>query len=106
MTTWLVILAVGVGSFLFRVGPLLLLERRPLGDRADRTIRHGGTAAITALIATSALHSAQGGAATPTVIAVGAAAVLAVRGWTMLRIVASCGALYAVIVVLTGLLSH
>ena len=47
--TWLVILAVGAGSFVFRLGPLLVFERISLTERGDRVIRHAGTAAITAL---------------------------------------------------------
>ena len=34
--TWLVILAVGAGSFVFRLGPLLVLQRVALSDRGDR----------------------------------------------------------------------
>ena len=44
--TWLVILAVGAGSFLFRVAPLLLLGRVPLGPRAEGAVRHAGLAAV------------------------------------------------------------
>ena len=43
--TWLVILAVGAGSFVLRLGPLLVFERVSLSDRGDRVIRHAGMAA-------------------------------------------------------------
>jgi branched-subunit amino acid transport protein len=47
--TWIVILAVGLGSYVFRVGPQLLFERTSLSAGGDRMIRHAGTAALTAL---------------------------------------------------------
>lgn len=102
--TWLVVLAVGLGSYAFRVGPLLLLERRPLGDTGNRMIRHAGTAAITALIAVSATHSAAGSGAIPTIVAVAVALVLTVRSASMLRIVAVGGAVYAAVTLLLGAL--
>ncbi len=58
--TWLVILAVGAGSFVFRLGPLLAFQRIALTERGERVIRHAGTAAITALIMVSTKHSATG----------------------------------------------
>src|SRR5260370_1312690 len=48
--TWVVILAVGAGSFVFRLGPLLAFERITLGERGDRLIRNPGTAALTPFI--------------------------------------------------------
>jgi len=68
--TWIVMVAVGLGSYLFRLGPLLVLQRVSLSDRADQLIRHAGTAAITALIVVSTKQSATGSAAVPTVLAV------------------------------------
>lgn len=44
--TWVVILAVGAGSFVFRLTPLLVFERVSLGPRGDLIIRNAGTAAI------------------------------------------------------------
>ena len=88
-------IAVGVGSYLFRVGPLLVLQRVSLSDRADQLIRHAGTAAITALIVVSTKQSATGNAAVPTVLAVGCAALLAARRASMLRLLTIGGAIYA-----------
>jgi branched-subunit amino acid transport protein len=93
--TWVVIVAVGLGSFLFRVGPLLALHRVPSSGRADRVVRHAGTAAITALIAVSTRYSSTGRATVPTLVAVAAAGVLAVRGATMLRLLVLGGATFA-----------
>lgn len=93
--TWLVILAVGAGSFAFRAGPLLLLQRKPLGDAGDRVIRHAGAAAITALIALATRQSATGGTVVPTVLAVAVAVVLAARDASMVRLLVCGGAIYA-----------
>jgi branched-subunit amino acid transport protein len=96
MTTWIVVLAVGAGSFLFRVGPLLLLERKPLGATSDRMIRHAGTAAITGLIAMSTAHSASSGHALAALLAVAVALGLAARRASMLRTVLCGGAVYVI----------
>jgi branched chain amino acid efflux pump len=93
--TWLVMIAVGVGSYGFRLGPLLVLRRVALSERADQLIRHAGTAAITALIVTSTKHSATGSATVPTLLAVCTAAVLAARRSSMLRLLTVGGAIYA-----------
>ena len=93
--TWVVIIAVGAGSFLFRLAPLLVFERISLSERGDRVIRHAGTAAITALIVATTKHSATGSAAIPTVVAVAAAIALAARGASMLRLLAFGVGIYA-----------
>jgi branched-subunit amino acid transport protein len=105
VNTWVAILTVGAGSFAFRLVPLLLLEHRHLGERADRVIRHGGLAAITALIAVSAVHSSDGGNAVPTLGAVALALALAGRGRSMLRIMVCAGAMYAALEVLRHLVT-
>jgi branched-subunit amino acid transport protein len=93
--TWIVMIAVGVGSYMFRLGPLLVLQRVALSDRADQLIRHAGTAAITALIVVSTKQSATGSAVVPTVLAVSVAALLAARRASMLRLLTIGGAIYA-----------
>ena len=93
--TWFVVLAVGVGSFVFRLGPLLVLHRRPLNDTGDRLVRHAGAAAITALIVLSTKHSATGGQVIPTVLAIAVAIVLAARQASMVRLVLCGGSIYA-----------
>jgi len=103
--TWVVIVAVGLGSFAFRLGPQLLLERVTPPDSADRLIRHAGTAALTALIVTATKQNATGNALVPTLLAVGVATVLVARGGSMLRLLACGGGVYAVAMVTVGLLS-
>lgn len=102
--TWIVIVAVGLGSFAFRVGPLVLFQRISLSDCGDRVIRDAGTAALTALIVVSTKQSATGDATGPTVLAVAGAILLAARGATMLRLLVCGAAIYASTIVLMGML--
>jgi branched-subunit amino acid transport protein AzlD len=96
MTTWLVIMAVAVGSFVFRLAPLLLLEKSSPRPGVDRAIRDAGSAAITTLIVVSTVRASAGGTALPAMAAVGVGAVLAARRTPMLRILLAGGAVYAV----------
>jgi branched-subunit amino acid transport protein len=104
--TWVVIIAVGLGSFVLRLSPLLVLQRVSLTDRGDRAIRHAGTAAITALIVVSTKHGATGSVAVPTVLAVAVAVVLAARGASMLRLLAVGGGIYACAVTVMSALAR
>jgi branched-subunit amino acid transport protein len=104
MTTWAVIVVVGVGSFVLRVAPLLALQRAVLSGVVDRTIRHAGLAAIAGLIATSVRHAADGPAVVPTLLAVAVGTGLAVRGRSMLRIIGTGGGIYAGALVVFGVL--
>jgi branched-subunit amino acid transport protein len=106
IVTWVVVLAVGAGSFVFRLAPLLLLQRISLTERADRVIRHAGTAAITALIVVSTKSSATGTATLPTVLAVAAGVVLAAGGVSMLRLVVCGGGIYACSLMVVDLLAR
>ena len=93
MTTWLAILAVGLVSYLFRAAPLLLLGRVRISDRADRSVRHAGAAAITALLI-GAMRESGGGYSVPVVAATGTALVLAAGRSSMLRVVFGGGLVY------------
>ena len=90
MTSLLVVLVVGAGSYGFRVAPLLLRDRVAVSARLDHLIRQAGTAALTALVVSSCVHAGEQGAWVPVVAAVGVGLVIAARGGSMLRIVA-CG---------------
>jgi branched-subunit amino acid transport protein len=103
---WVVILAVGLGSFAFRVAPMVVFQRVTLSERGDRAIRDAGTAAITALIALSAKQSATGGSAIPTLSAMAVAVVLAARGASMILLLVIGGATYAGAVIVTGLIAR
>ena len=102
--TWVVIVAVGAGSFVFRLGPLLAFERITLGERGDRLIRNAGTAALTALIVGATRHGATGNAIVPTLLAMAVAIVLAARDASIFRLLACGGGIYACSAVVIGLI--
>jgi branched-subunit amino acid transport protein len=79
---------------------LLVLQRVSLPEGADRVIRYAGCAAVTALIALSARGNATGEATLPTVLALTAGVVMAVRQATMFRVLAAGLAAYASTVLL------
>jgi branched-subunit amino acid transport protein len=103
---WVVILAVGFGSYLLRLGPQLLLERTSLSPRADTLVRHAGVAALTALIVVSTKQSATGNALVPTLLAVAVAGVLAARGGSMLRLLVVGGGVYAFSAIVIGVFAR
>jgi branched chain amino acid efflux pump len=87
VTAWIAIIAVGLGSYSMRVGPLLLrnhFEPRPV---IDELIRHAGVAAVTALLVTSSLRVVDRGPLLPVVAALAVGSVLAWRGKPMYAIV-------------------
>jgi len=95
MTSWLVVLGVGLGSYAFRLLPLTIGERAAESERLQRMIHHAGTAALTALVVTALLQVASssgdgvGGVGGLLVVAAAAAAstVAAIRGRSMLAVV-------------------
>ena len=94
MSTAVAMLAVGAVSYLFRVAPLLAVGRIRVGPRLDRTIRHAGAAAVTALFV-GALRTGHGRIDTAVAVAAIVALWSAVRGSSMLRIVFTGAAIYA-----------
>jgi branched-subunit amino acid transport protein len=97
MTAWVAILAVGLGSYGLRVGPLLLRSRFEPPPVVDELIRHAGTAAVSALLVTSCLRVVERGPILPVVAALAVGAVLAWRKKPMYAIVATgLGAQWAV----------
>ena len=97
MSVWVAILGVGLGSYAFRVVPLLVLDRAPLPPRAEALIGRAGLAALTALIALSTHSAAAGGAAPETIAGVGVGTVAAARRAPMLLVVVGGGAMYAAV---------
>ena len=91
---WLAIVGVGIGSYLLRVIPLVVLPRVSVPPAFDRVVRHAGLAAITALLVASITGRASGELA-PTVIAVVVASVLAIRRVSMVIVVSVGGLVYA-----------
>lgn len=87
MTAWLVILAVGLGSFAFRAVPLLVAGGAGQHPWSDRLIRHASTAALTALVVSSTLGANGTGPLLPSLAAVGVGTLAAARGRSMLVVV-------------------
>ena len=88
MNAWVAVLAVGAASYVFRVVPLLLADRLRLGPGFDRAIRHAGAAILTALLVDSIRGNLHGGRPFAAAIAIVVGFAIAVRGASMLRIVA------------------
>jgi branched-subunit amino acid transport protein len=81
VTTWLVMTAVGVGSYVLRAAPVVLDARWLRSRRVEQAIAHAGTAALAALIAVGLRRSATSPTDTMTVgVAAATAALVAVRG--------------------------
>ena len=79
MNAWIVIVAVGAGSYLFRISMLLLASRVGLPPVIERAARHAVPVSFAALAASALTeHVADAGAALAPAIAV-AVAVVAVR---------------------------
>ena len=92
--TWIVIISVGLGSFLFRVAPVVLLAGRTSPGWADRLLSHASSAALATLVVSSLRQATTTDAPAVALIAVTAGAVVALRGGSMPR------------VVLTGVIVH
>ena len=100
MTTWIAVLVAGLGSYAFRMGPLLLGNRLRLSEHSHYILRHAGMGGMAALLASSILGfgSAGGaGAIAAVLVAVVAAGLVAWRGRSMTVVVLAGSALYAVI---------
>ncbi len=106
MTTWLVILAVGAGSYLLRVLPIVLDGRGVSSPRFARTLGHAGTAALAALVAVGF----RGAATSPpdavaTVLAAAGALVVALLGGSMLRVLLAGTAVFTSALLVTSVFS-
>ena len=79
MTAWLVVLAVGAGSYLFRVSMLVVAAHTTLPPVVERAATYAAPVSCAALAATTlAEHAGADGATTAAVVSV-AVAVAAVR---------------------------
>jgi branched-subunit amino acid transport protein len=94
MNMWLAIVLVGLGSYAFRLIPLLLGERMRLSERADATLRHTAVAAMTALMVLGVRRITSDPFSPDTIpvgIALAISGAVALRGRSM-AIVVLCGA--------------
>ena len=104
MSAWLVIVAVGVGSYLFRAAPVMTGARWTASPSVERAIGRAGTAALAALVVGGVRHGTAGGAGTAGAIAAAAVArPMAVRGQPLLRVLLSGVAANAAILALVAL---
>ena len=95
---WVVMIAVGVGSYLLRVLPLFVGGKFLSSPRAERIIAQAGAAALAALIATGLHRSASTTTDFgPTWLSAAAALVVAVRGGSMQRVLAAAAIAYAAV---------
>ena len=74
MTTWLVVLAVGLGTYAFRAAMFAIVGERDVPAWAQRPLAYVGPAALGALVG-GMLLTAHGSAAMPGVAEAGAAVV-------------------------------
>jgi branched-subunit amino acid transport protein len=103
--TWVVIIAVGVGSYLLRVLPLFVGGKYLSSPRAERMIAQAGAAALAALIATGLHRSASTTTDfVPTWLSAAAALAVAVRGGSMQRVLAAGAITYAAVLAAMSLL--
>jgi branched-subunit amino acid transport protein len=98
--TLLAMVLVGVGSYAFRVVPLLVLPRMTISARFERSLRHASTAAISALVVGSLAGARSPEDLGASVAGVATALVVAARGATLLRIVASGIVMYGAVLAL------
>lgn len=104
MAVWSAVLAVGAVSLALRLLPFLVVERFALPTRAADALRHAGTGAITALIVLAVLGGRGTGPNTGVLLAVAVGALLAWRGWSMIRVVLAGACTYAATLSLLALL--
>jgi branched-subunit amino acid transport protein len=106
MSAWIVVLAVGLVSYLFRAGPVLALARVELPAPVERSLRHAGPAAMAAMAALTLVHydSPAAGAAPAAVLAVGFSMLLVRRGLPLAFVVAAGLAAYQVVLVTVRLI--
>lgn len=84
MTTWIALVIVALGSYLFRFAPLVLLERVAIPQPLERALAYAGPSAMAALMA-SALLGNSDLTGTPTTSLVTVIALVVAGGLAMVR---------------------
>ena len=87
MTAWIVVICIGIGSLAFRVAPLAFAGRST-PPRTSRLIKDAGVAATAAITVAAFDRAAQSGDVAALAVAGIVGFVLALRGASMLRVVA------------------
>ena len=94
--TWIVMLSVGLGSYMLRALPLFVGERWLASPKVERLISHAGSAALAALIATGLRRAAVTTDETVAVVlAAGTALAMTIRGGSMQRVLVAGALVYA-----------
>ena len=97
MTFWVAVLVVGLGSYLFRVTPLLLGDRLRIAPRAQGVLRHAGVGGVAALVVfgiRDAGIAGPSGSVLPALCAVVVAGMVAYRGRSMGFVLVVGGCVY------------
>jgi len=97
MSAWIAVIAVGLGSLVFRIVPLAFADRLVGMTGVDRVLRHAGTAAVAAMAASSLDRAAVTSHVPALFVAAGVGLVLTLRGKSMLTVVAVGLGLYLLI---------
>ena len=100
MSAGLVILVLGLGSYLVRLLPVLAGAR--ITPRVERVLAAAGTAALTALVAGDVATADSAGATMAATAAVGTGIVVAHRGGSMIRVLLAGVPVYVVVLTLVG----
>jgi branched-subunit amino acid transport protein len=95
--TLLAMVLVGLGSYAFRVVPLVTLPKLTVSPRLERSMRHATTAAITALIVGSLAGARSSADLGASIVAVAVGLAVAMRGGPLLRGVAGGIGAYAAV---------
>lgn len=105
MEIWIAVLAVGLLSLAFRLGPVLAVARVGLRPGTAAILRHAGAGAIAALVALAVLRPAGEGAVDWAVLfAVGIGGLLAWRGHSMIRVILAGGGAFALATALSAMI--
>jgi branched-subunit amino acid transport protein len=93
VSAWIAVICIGIGSLAFRMTPLAFAGRST-SPRTSRLIKDAGAAATAAITVASFDRAAQSGDVVPLAVAGTVGFVLALRGASMLRVVAIGAGLY------------
>ena len=100
MSAGLVVLLVGLGSYVVRLLPALAGAR--ITPRVERALAAAGTAALTALVAGDVAMADSAGATVAAAAAVGAGIVVAHRGGSMIRVLLAGVPVYVLVLAVAG----
>jgi branched-subunit amino acid transport protein len=106
MSMWVAVLLVALGSYAFRLVPMLLGERARLSERAETTLQHAAVGAMTALLVVGLRRAGGhtfGVEALAALIAVAVSSTVALMRRSMVLVVFLGAATYGGVVVVAGL---